>query len=386
MMPCPRLLRALLVSASLAACGGDHVGPTQVVEDTTTKPNPVPTPFDLLGLHASGNKLVDGNGTTVRIRGVNHSGMEYACIQVPSGANVADGRGWGFWDPFDGTGNNDAAVAAIKGWKANVVRVPLNEDCWLGINGVKPQYGGKAYQDTVAAYVARINRSGLLAILDLHWTAPGTIPDTAQWPMPDQDHTPAFWRQVATRFVGNAQVIFDLFNEPYPDNNSDTQEAWRCWRDGGNCSGMNYRVAGMQMLVDTVRATGATNLIMLGGVQYASSLSQWLAFKPTDPLNNLAASWHVYVGSGFHSGCSTSDCWNGAPAAVAGAVPLILGEVGQSDGSTDVEAQLLEWMDTRGASYLAWTWNTWGPPLSLISNYDGTASTYGQFFKSRLAQ
>jgi hypothetical protein len=51
-----------------------------------------------------------------------------------------------------------------------------------------------------------------------------------------------------------------------------------------------------------------------------------------------------------------------------------------------VEAQLLDWMDTRGDSYLAWTWNAWGPPLSLIGSYDGTATTYGQFFRSRLAR
>ena len=34
----------------------------------------------------------------------------------------------------------------MKTWSINAVRVPLNEDCWLGINGVKPQYGGAAYR------------------------------------------------------------------------------------------------------------------------------------------------------------------------------------------------------------------------------------------------
>ena len=56
-----------------------------------------------------------------------------------------------------------------------------------------------------------------------------------QAPMPNRDHTPEFWRQVATAFKDNDRVLFDLFNEPYPDNNADTPEAWRCWREGGNC-------------------------------------------------------------------------------------------------------------------------------------------------------
>src|SRR2546422_3166294 len=52
-----------------------------------------------------------------RLRGVNRSGTEYACAQ-----------GWGM---FDGP-SDSASVQAIASWKANVVRVPLNETCWLG--------------------------------------------------------------------------------------------------------------------------------------------------------------------------------------------------------------------------------------------------------------
>src|SRR2546430_11692500 len=61
----------------------------------------------------------------------------------------------------------------------------------------------------------------------------GTAIALGQAPMPNRDHTPAFWRQVAAAYGGNNRVIFDLFNEPFPDNNSNTVEAWRCWRYGG---------------------------------------------------------------------------------------------------------------------------------------------------------
>jgi hypothetical protein len=47
----------------------------------------------------------------------------------------------------------------------------------------------------------------------------------------------------------------------------------------------------------------------------------------------------------------------------------------------------MNWADTKGIGYLGWTWNAWdcssGP--SLISDYTGTATNYGQGLKSRLA-
>jgi hypothetical protein len=91
-----------------------------------------------LELHVRGNRLVNASGRVTRLLGVNRSGGEYACVQ-----------GWGIWD-----GPADArSIAAMKTWRINSVRVPLNEDCWLG-NGVGDTYGGAAYRAAVRAYVA----------------------------------------------------------------------------------------------------------------------------------------------------------------------------------------------------------------------------------------
>src|SRR6266446_8188900 len=156
-------------------------------------------------VHVQGNQLVDSAGRPVRLRGVNRSGTEYACAQ-----------GWGF---FDGP-SDSASVAAIVSWKANAVRVPLNETCWLAINGVNPAYSGANYARAISDYVARLNRAGLVVILELHWSAAGTAVALGQAPMPDRDHTPKFWREVGAAYGGNNRVIVDLFNEPFPDNNS----------------------------------------------------------------------------------------------------------------------------------------------------------------------
>src|SRR5579859_6352006 len=72
------------------------------------------------GIKVQGNKIVDANGQSVALHGVNRSGTEYACVQ-----------GFG---PFDGP-SDATSIAAIRSWNVNAVRIPLNEDCWLGING-----------------------------------------------------------------------------------------------------------------------------------------------------------------------------------------------------------------------------------------------------------
>jgi len=158
--------------------------------------------FTIGGLHVDGNQIKDENGDVVQLRGVDHSGTEFACIQ-----------GYGIFD-----GPHDlASVLAMKTWNVNIVRLPLNEDCWLQINGVKPQYSGTIYQSAIMEYVDLLNQNGIAVILDLHWTAPGSNPAIGQLPMPDMDHSVDFWTEVANEYKNNSAVIFDLFNEPFPD-------------------------------------------------------------------------------------------------------------------------------------------------------------------------
>lgn len=101
--------------------------------------------------------------------------------------------------------------------------------------------------------------------------------------MPDQAQAPVLWASVANTFKSNLAVIFDIFNEPYPDNNAwDSYNAWSCWQNGNNCN-LPYAVAGMQSLVNAIRNAGSTNIVMLGGIQYATSLTEWNNWKPSDP-------------------------------------------------------------------------------------------------------
>lgn len=329
-------------------------------------------------VHVRGNTLVDGRGRAIRLLGVDRSGTEYMCL---SGGGIFDG-------PVGA-----AAIAAIRAWHANVVRIPLNEDCWLGINlGAGNPDQGAPYRNAILRFVSRLNAAGLYAILDLHWNAPGKNLANAQQPMADADHAPAFWSSVAAAFKDRPAVIFDLYNEPYV-------ESWRCWRDGCTVTtgAQPWRTAGMTALVAAVRKAGATQPIMLGGLAYASDLGRWLAYAPDDPLRSAATNpvrGQAQLVAGYHSYCGPPG--TGTPAAcrswlvatkaqwpavtrVAKTVPVVTGELGEYDCATTYVAPFMKFADQGRLSYLGWAWDTYdcGGFPALIADYSGTPTRYG---------
>lgn len=273
-------------------------------------------------------------------------------------------------------------------WHANTVRLPLNEDCWLGINGVRPSFGGIAYRTAVEDYVTRLHQARLAVILDLHWSAPGGTPATQQMPMPDADHAARFWSSVASAFRTDHDILFDLFNEPFPDHaGAAIGDPWSCWLHGcemhpGYGAAGVWRAAGMQSLVDSVRSTGATQPLLLSGVDYANNLDGWLAHRPHDPLGQLVASFHVY---NFNR-CVDTGCWRQEVAPPAAEVPVVTAEVGENDCAGGFIDRYLPWADEHGVSYLAWTWNTWicGGGPALITSYTGTPTAYGAAYRAHL--
>jgi len=326
-----------------------------------------------MSIRVVGNHLADARGKVVRLLGVDRSGAEYECMYSST--------------IFDGP-VSDPAIAAIAAWHTDAVRVPLNEDCWLGINGAYRGASGAAYRAAIIQLVARLESHGLYAVLDLHWAAPGGHRALSQWPMADADHAPAFWRSVAATFRSNRGVIFDLFNEPY-------LTGWPCWRNGctttydDNGTSVSYRTAGMQQLVDAVRSAGAATPLMLGGLAWSSDESQWRKYEPYDPAHQLVVSFHTYN----FSGCSNPACWNSTIAPLARVVPVVTGEFGEDGCKPAYALAYMPWADAHGVSYLGWTWDSTGPPSnwdcsqgpSLITSYAGTPTAYGAALKSHLA-
>lgn len=323
-------------------------------------------------LRVRGNRLVDGRGAghTVQLRGINRSGLEYACIQ-----------GWGFFDsPHPDRIDDPAMIAAMRSWDINVVRVPLNEDCWLGINSPRGR-GGPAYRLIVHQYVRALHAAGLYVILDLHVAAPGRLRASSIIPLPDSDHAPAFWRSLAGSFKRDRAVLFDLYNEPH-------DVSWSCWQHGCRIPAAGgvpaYRAAGMQQLVDAVRSTGARQPLMLGGDQYSLDLSGWLAHEPRDPRRSLVGAEHTYGGL-----APCDDACRAAIRRVHRRAPVVVGELGETDCQHGYIDSFMSFADAHGLSYLGWTWDTgggWtctGGP-TLITAYNGTPSGLGVGLRDHL--
>jgi endoglucanase len=330
-------------------------------------------------LHVAGNRLVNAYGAQVTLHGVDRSGTEYECLNQGI---------------FDGP-HNQASITSMKTWGITAVRLPLNEGCWNGETYVKAPYRGVRYRSAIEAYVQLLNSNGMVAILDLHWsdglyTGPSSGCASAkafcQKPMPDAAQSIRFWSSVAAAFAGNDAVIFDLFNEPYPDRALPTETAaWKCWLHGGPaCSpGISYRVAGMQTLINAVRATGANNVIMVGGLSHADDLSEWLRYEPVDPDHNLIASWHSYN----MSACDSWSCWVSQLSPIIAKVPIIAGEIGENDCADDYIDRLMAYLDSESTSYLAWAWNadfTCAGGPGLITAYSGSPTAYGAGYRSHL--
>lgn len=200
-------------------------------------------------LKVSGNKLVTADGKPVLLQGLALDSMEWG-----PGDNI-------LW----------TVKVAIDDWKANVVRLAVHQDPWMG----RPLRGNpinqQAYIKTVDDAVKLAASKGAYLLLDLH-----------AFGAPTQQHLD-FWKNAAERYKNNPAVLFELFNEPHGIS-------WEIWRNGGDLNSAKNKSTdvnpaenkekqqdtnsvGMQALVDAVRATGAKNIILAGCLDWSYDLT-----------------------------------------------------------------------------------------------------------------
>jgi endoglucanase len=368
----PLLLLAVVVVAVVAiVVATSSASPPAVLQTSATQ-----------SLRVAGSKLVYGSDdAVVQMRGINRSGPEYECVQAKAkDAGIFNG-------PRTDEPDTSAMIDEMVDWNINVVRIPLNEGCWLGDGGAPAAHSGAVYRRAIEAEVAALNAHHLFVVLALQWNAPSTYYAVSPLPMADADHSPAFWRSVASTFKGDGLLMFDLYNEPHGIS-------WSCWLNGCEVPKSKYnpqyayRAAGMQSLVSAVRSTGARQPLIVSGNNWALDISQFARYEPTDPDHALAVAVHTYGGeSPCDSSCEDVD------AAVARKFPVIYTEVGEVDCSHDYLDSTLPFLDKHGIGYLAWAWNAvtastngWtcanGP--ALISNFGGTPTPYGVGYRSHL--
>lgn len=356
-----------------------------------------------LAVSVSGNQLVDGAGKSLQLRGANFSGLEFVAIQ-----------GWSPDNPWGGpAGDAYPDWKRMKEWGLNTLRIPLNETSWLGkpcLDGegkTKDPDPGHNYQAAVAKAVKEAGAYGFYVILDLHMSAPGNHCAVTQNPRPDSENAVAFWKSLASIYGQTPNVIFELFNEPFDDKNLMDSNAmgWGGLRDGGDMNSyvnlsktwkvpVRWKSAGLQKLLDTVRAAGATNVVLSSGLSWSRDISDWSKYAPVDPLKRLAAVWHAYRKAKDPSSPDAAVpgfgtvAYDWGSAILAAGYPLVITEVGdRSATGTRVAppfiSKVLPWADQNNVSYVAWSWNPWGDENALTSNNTGTPTDgFGKYYRA----
>ncbi len=355
-----------------------------------------------LTVRVSGNHLVDRAGQVLQLRGASMSGLETVAVQ-----------GWSAGNPWGGpAGDAHPNWKQMKEWGLNTLRIPLNAASWLGKPCVDAEGKtrdpdpGHNYKAAVATAVKEADQHGFYLILDLHWVAPGNFCPMAQNPRPDAENAVAFWKSVAELYGQNPSIVFELFNEPFEDRNLMDSNAmsWAGLRDGGDMNyfvtgGNNYKVpvrwksGGLQLLLDTVRAAGAKNVVLASGLYWSKNLSEWPRHHPVDPLKQLGAAWHAYRKSGVAGSADAAlpdfgmTAYTWASAVLAAGFPLVITELGDRSANGTLGApfvsQLLPWADRNAVSYIAWSWNPWGSDENiLVKDTKGTPTDgYGTYFR-----
>ena len=270
----------------------------------------------------------------------------------------------------------------MAGWKANTVRIALNQDFWL--EGSK--YYDPSYASTVDRTVHWAEDAGLDVILDLHWSDRGVLGSCdpsggCQQTMADLNSV-TFWSEVASRYSGDGRVLFELYNEPH-------DVSWGVWKSGGTAGG--FQVAGMQQLYDAVRGAGADNLVVMGGLSWAYDLSGVPDNRVTG--YNILYATHPYNNNPASKPAGFDAAW-GFLTKTDPVIVTEFGDGGDCGSGSDpygpaisaYVSDVISFADQHNASWTAWAWYPGGCKFpALINDWTGTPTPPGAVVQSALA-
>ena len=315
--------------------------------------------------HTSGNNILDANGETVRIAGVNWYGFE-----------TGDYLAHGLWAQDYKTILNN-----VKSLGYNVVRIPFSNQMvesnpvpsnfTQSVNGQPANTAlvgqtALADLDTIVAYAGSI---GLRVILDNHRSEAGNSNEanglwyTSSYPQSSWIND---WKTLATRysaskftFNGNPTVIgVDLRNEPHSNGSSGA-----CWTGDSAISGscptsltaQNWPVAA-QAAGNAVLAINPKLLVFVEGTDCYNHTCGWqggnLMGAGNHPVtlsvaNQVVYSAHdygpnLYGQSWFNSGTTQSslnNVWNQFWGYLSNnnTAPVWLGEFGTTNNASDIQ-------------------------------------------------
>lgn len=291
-------------------------------------------------LHVQGNEILNANNERIVFKG----------IMAP------DPQKLDFKKKF-----NKTYYVNISKTGANVIRIPVHPDRWINDKDYLWRH-----LDPIVTWAGESN---MYVIIDLHYI--GNIATGYGNQMPHIKEKPmelavSFWKQIADYFKDTPNVVFEIYNEPADINTDD-------WFKNASD------------VVRNIRETGAKQLIVVGGIDYAYDIS-WVENKPIAD-NNVAYASHVYP---------SRKNWDIYFGDISEKYPVIVTEWGFMDENRSETKQtyligdeksfgapFLQYLNDRNIGWVAcWYDNEWEPPMFQKNYKDYT--NFGRFVFQKL--
>ncbi|MEW6474629.1 MAG: cellulase family glycosylhydrolase [Actinomycetota bacterium] len=174
-------------------------------------------------------------------------------------------------------------MEAVTAWGANTLRFQLSQ------RGLDPldQFSSKVYIQRIEESVALARSYGLAVILSIQDQGPSGGKSHGQ----PTEATIRDWQTLTARFNGDQHVMYEIFNEP---QNRPTADGWEVWRNGGPPErNQGTPAVGHQKVLEAIRATGATNVVIADAAQFGQRLDGIPLLH--DPLGQVAYGVHPYL-------------------------------------------------------------------------------------------
>jgi endoglucanase len=374
-MRTPLLVLAVFACALVGCAAGSAAPELGTLDEVATKPpvtygagTPPPAvaheappfgaaPHDFL--HTRGGAIVDALGRPVRLTGVSWFGMESSTF-VPHG----------LW-----ARSMASMLDQIASLGFNVIRVPYTNVLFdpaskpNGFDATKnPDLVGKSGLEVLDALVAGARARRLRILLDRHRPDPSA--EAALWytdAVPESRWI-ADWTMLAKRYASDPTVIgADLHNEPHGtatwgDGNLTTDWRLAAERAGNAILAVN---PGWLIVVEGVEVVGSSSYWWGGNLRSAGASGVRLAMP-----GQLVYSTHDYPASvsdqpWFHAPTFPANLpglWDATWGylTTSGAAPVLVGEFGTKDQSTQDHqwlSSIVTYIRANSLSFAFWSWN-----------------------------
>jgi hypothetical protein len=290
----------------------------------------MPTP----PLHVDGRFLKDPCGNNVLLHG-----------WMQPTASWFNGNRW-YSDPTDWTNTSnvsgflnfmkDAATlmsdvspryGCEHGWYCSFVRV--NTDAiggWTNQSGLVNSTQFNAWiQNFLVPYADHLRSRGLYLVLSATGPINATNNGTHNAGVVEQQRLCTFWSTVAgaSGVKNTDNIMFELMNEPVDIESSPGNGDWGNHQNKYFSAFKNW----IQPIIDTIRNTGANNIIWVPTLEWQGSPYQWDLYPFSGTNIGVACHYYPAYGGVFDNATAIQDLWNRQYKPAADRWPMIITEM-----------------------------------------------------------